>query len=183
MKSTNSIDLVKARQFSRQQGASLLEGIAYLGIAAIVVLGAVSLLTGAFGSAKSNQTTEEIISLRTAVRKMHTGQAYTNGNMVANLITANAIPNTLTINRAANTVTNSWAGAVTVTGNPAAGNFTITYNDLPQDVCISAISGANGWDQISNAGGGAAITAFPATPTAAAGLCGGASNDISFRAL
>ncbi|MBC7413962.1 MAG: pilus assembly protein, partial [Herminiimonas sp.] len=40
---------------SRQRGASLLEGIAYLGIAAIVILGAVSLLTGAFGSAQSNR--------------------------------------------------------------------------------------------------------------------------------
>ena len=34
--------------YRHQRGASLLEGIAYLGIAAIVILGAVSLLTGAF---------------------------------------------------------------------------------------------------------------------------------------
>ena len=52
----------------QQRGASLLEAIAYLGIAAVVVLGAVSLLNGAFGSAKSNQTNEEVVALRTPVR-------------------------------------------------------------------------------------------------------------------
>ena len=67
----NNSAIGSGNRLARQRGASLLEGIAYLGIAAIVVLGAVSLLTGAFGSAKANQTTEEVVAIRTSVRKLY----------------------------------------------------------------------------------------------------------------
>jgi hypothetical protein len=165
-------------QLGRQRGASLLEGIAYLGIAALVVLGAVSLLTNAFGSAKGNQTTEEVVALRTAARKLYSGQVYP-AAMVPNLITANAIPNTLVRN--GNALSNSWAGAVTVVGD-GAGTFTITYNNVPADVCMSVVSGANGWNRVSNAAGANAITAFPVTTAAAAGVCAAANNVLEFTA-
>jgi len=172
-------DLHKGTRLSRQRGASLLEGIAYLGIAAIVVLGAVSLLTGAFGSAKANQTSEELIAMRTAVRKLYTGQPYTNGSLLPDLIAANAVPNTL-VRGAGNTLTNSWAGNVTVTGD-GGGLFTITYNSVPQDVCVAVISGANGWNQIT-VGGGTPIAAFPATAAQATAACGAGNNVIAFEA-
>lgn len=158
-----------------QRGASLLEGIAYLGIAALVVLGAVSLLTGAFGSAKSNQTSEEVIALRTAVRKMYTGQQY-NADllMMANVVTANAIPNTLVVAGPA-TVNNSWGGTVTVAGATAT-TFTITYTNVPQDVCVNVVSGANGWTRISGAADANPITVFPATASNATTLCAAAGN-------
>jgi hypothetical protein len=184
MKNLNTVKPVLsgiAHGLSRQRGASLLEGIAYLGIAAIVVLGAVSLLTGAFGSAKSNQMTEEITALRTAVRKLHMGQAYP-ADAVPVLSNANAIPNTLVVNRTANpiTMTNSWAGAVTITNN--AGRFDITYPNVPRDVCMAVVSGANGWFQISNAAAANAVTAFPATTANATTLCANATNTLVFTA-
>ena len=162
----------------RQRGASLLEGIAYLGIAALVVLGAVSLLTNAFGSAKGNQTTEEVVALRTAARKLYTGQVYP-AAMVPSLITANAIPNTLVRN--GNTLSNSWAGAVTVVGD-GAGTFTITYANVPQDVCMSVVSGANGWNSVGNAT--TAVTAMPTTMANATALCTatGNTNTLVFTA-
>lgn len=163
-----------------QRGASLLEGIAYLGIAALVVLGAVSLLTGAFGSAKANQTTEEIIALRTSVRKLYAGQPYNDGAMMANLITARAIPNTLVVTGAA-TVGNGWGGTVTLTGATAT-TFTITYTLVPQDVCVSVVSGANGWTLITGAAGATPIAVFPATALLAAALCTAATNTIIFTA-
>jgi hypothetical protein len=167
---------------AHQRGASLLEAIAYLGIAALVVLGAVSLLTGAFGSAKSNQTTEEVVALRTAVHKLYTGQAYAT-DAVPDLVKANAIPNTLVITRGATpSIKNSWAGPVTVVGN-ASGTFTITYPNVPQDVCMSVISGANGWSQISGTSGANAVTAFPATVANATTICSSAgTNTIEFTA-
>jgi len=169
-----------AHGLPRQRGASLLEGIAYLGIAAIVVLGAVSLLTNAFGSAKANQTTEEIIALRTVVRKLYAGQPYNVGNMAANLINANAIPNTLVVvGGPTNIVNNSWAGAVTIAG-ASAGTFTISYAGVPRDVCMSVVSGANGWTQVSD--GTTNVTVFPVTATAAATICVNPTNTITFTA-
>ena len=161
----------------RQRGASLLEGIAYLGIAALVILGAVSLLTTAFGNAQSNRAVEEVISLRTSIRKLYSGQNYGNGAITPTLIAANAVPGTLTITGGA--ITNAWGGAVVLTG--AGTNFTITYNNVPQDVCISMISGGNGWRQIDR-GGAAAITVFPATPADAQVTCAAGSNAYTFTA-
>jgi hypothetical protein len=164
---------------SRQCGASLLEGIAYLGIAALVVLGAVSLLAGAFGSAKSNQTTEEVVALRTAVRKLFIGQSYGNQSLLPTLIVANAIPNTLSKDTQTNQVANSWGGQVTVQGN--GGAFQVTYQLVPTDVCIGMLSGANGWTQISQ--GGTQITTFPVSPQQAQNVCNvAAGNAVTFTA-
>ncbi|MGZ5779897.1 MAG: type 4 pilus major pilin, partial [Burkholderiaceae bacterium] len=122
---------------SRQRGASLLEGIAYLGIAALVILGAVSLLTGAFTSAQSNRGAEEVVSIRTAVKKLYMGQAnsYGTADITAALITAKVFPTTLSPNAGGATpsLTNSWGGSVTVAGTGTGNTFAITYTGVPQD--------------------------------------------------
>ena len=164
----------------RQRGASLLEAIAYLGVAALVVLAAVSLLQNAFGSARSNQTTEEITGLRTNVRKMYAGQSYDDATMQANLITAKAIPNTLTLG-ANDTITNTWGGAVAVAKVDAA-SFKVTYNSVPQDVCMSVVSGATGWTKIADGAGNNPIAVFPAPAASAAALCNAATNVVVFTA-
>ncbi len=167
-----------------QRGASLLEGIAYLGVAAIVVLGAVSLLTNAFSSAQTNRAAEEIVSIRTAVKKLYMGQAAAYGTtaFTASLITAKAFPSTLAVDTAGTGITNSWNGAVTVTGTNGGSTFTLTYANVPQDACINLVSGASGWTQIDR-GGANPITTFPATPAQAATVCANANNAISFTAL
>lgn len=174
----------------RQRGASLLEGIAYLGIAAIVVLGAVSLLTGAFSSAQSNRTAEEVVSIRTAVKKLYMGQSSGYGAALVldgTLAQAKVLPTTLTTAAGAAggavTISNAWGGTVSVTGN--GNKFSITYTLVPQDACINVVSGASGWDSIASAGaaGGTSITTFPATPLQAQGVCGGATNTIVWTSL
>lgn len=161
----------------RQRGASLLEAIAYLGVAAIVVLAAISLLQGAFGGARSNQFMEEITGLRTAVQKMYAGQSYDDATMVANLITAKAIPGTLTIGNS-NAITNAWGGKVTVAKVDGA-SFRITYESVPQDVCMNVLTGASGWTRIADGADTNAITVFPVTAAGAAAFCK-ASTTIAF---
>jgi type II secretory pathway pseudopilin PulG len=167
----------RVARLHRQRGASLLEAIAYLGVAAIVVLAAVSLLQNAFGSARANQTIEDITGLRTNIRKMYSGQPYNDANMLANLITANAIPTTLAVSNGA--VSNPWGGAVTLENTAAT--FTIKYTSVPQDVCMSVVSGATGWTKIADGNDGNQITAFPAAAASAATLCQ-ASTTIAFTA-
>lgn len=166
---------------SRVRGASLLEGIAYLGIAAIVILGAVSLLTNAFGNAQANRATEEVISLRTSVRKLFIGQVYP-AAINAVLISAAAVPASLTTTAPA-AITNSWGGAVTVVGNAGAGgvnSFTITYNAVPQAVCINMLSGATGWTAAN--GSGVAAPSFPVTAGDAAAACTAGNNIVTLTA-
>ena len=172
----------------RQRGASLLEGIAYLGIAAIVVLGAVSLLTNAFATAQSNRGIEELTALRTSIKKLYMGQPGGYGassSMNAALIAAKALPATLTVSDASTSeLRNGWNGTVTITGYTGA--FTITYTGVPQTDCINLISGATGWRQIKQSGGtSTTITTFPVTmaqATAACNVSTSAGNTLEFEA-
>jgi len=162
----------------RQRGASLLEGLAYLGVAAVVILGAVSLLTNAFGNAQSNRMVEELTSLRTSARKIYFGQQYP-AAMVPTLNNADAIPRTLNVD-AQNNITNAWGGAVTVVGGNNGTEFTITYASVPRAVCISVVSGASGWLRIGVGNNQNAIVAFPVTADAANNNCNAAAQSISF---
>ncbi len=186
----NTNKLVRQRavkSLSRERGASLLEGIAYLGIAAIVVLGAVSLLTGAFSSAQSNRVAEEVVSIRTGVKKLYMGQSsgYVVGTILPILIAAKVLPTTITITGAgtAATATNSWGGAVDVAGLAGGSSFSITYNTVPQDACINIISGASGWQSIAVTGGGAPPIAFPVSPADAQAACGANGGTIVWTSL
>ncbi|HEY8027006.1 MAG TPA: type 4 pilus major pilin [Burkholderiaceae bacterium] len=166
-----------------QRGASLLEGIAYLGIAALVILGAASLFTGAFASAQSNRGMEEVNAIRTGVKKLYMGQANSYGavDITPALNTAAVFPTTLSYNGA--NMSNTWGGTVSVKG--ASNTFTITYTAVPQDSCINMLSGASGWFSVAG-NGGTAISTSPLTPDNAATICsvsGAAGNTIDFVSL
>ena len=178
MKNTRKLEAMKPDYAFRQRGASLLEGIAYLGIAAIVILGAVSLLTSAFSSAQTNRGAEELVALRTAVKKLYMGQSAGYGSntaITAQLISADAVPKSLTVDTANNTVKNSWNGNVTVTG--ATSQFTVKYTSVPKDACVNLVSSSAGWSGIK-----VGNTAADPTPSGAVTACTGASNDIEWTA-
>ena len=162
---------------TRQRGASLLEVIAYLGIAAIVVLGAVSMLGSAFSNAQSNRTNEEVVSIRTGIKRLYMGQAASYGAASINeqAIKARILPATLAVS--GNDIKNAWNGAVTLTG--VTSTFDIKYAGVPQDACITILSGANGWSKVK-VGAANDITAFPITPAAAQTACAGATNDVTW---
>ena len=162
-----------------QRGASLLEGIAYLGIAAIVILGAISLLTGAFSSAQSNRLGEEVVTIRTGVKKLYMGQAssYAPGVMNATLSSAKVFPATVNTTAPA-APTNAWGGTVTVTG--ITSTFSIAYTAVPQEVCIGALSGASGWESVK--GSGPIQTVFPLSPANATATCTAGANVVTWVA-
>lgn len=125
----------------RQRGASLLEGIAYLGIAAIVVIGAIALLRTAFGSANANTLLQQLSSIQTATRKLYmtTQGNYGTGSLNSPLVAAGAVPQGMSVAASGTAISNTWGGAVVVTG--ATTQFTISYASVPQDVCVDALTG------------------------------------------
>jgi hypothetical protein len=134
-----------------QHGASLLEAIAFLGVAATIIVGAVALLTTAFSSARSNRSQEEVVAISTGVKRLFMSQAgaYGTGDLNEALIHAKIFPSTLAIS--GNNVSNAWNGAVTVTGNTAT--FDISYANVPQDVCVELVATSGQWIGVSvNAG-------------------------------
>ncbi|HEX7685805.1 MAG TPA: type 4 pilus major pilin [Trinickia sp.] len=163
----------------RQRGASLLEGIAYLGIAAIVVIGAIALLRTAFGSANANTMLEQLSSLQTATRKLYmtTQGNYGTGSLNGPLIAAGAVPQGMSVSASGSTVTNSWGGDVAVTG--ASTSFTIDYKNVPQDVCVDALTGTTtSWTSVVIGTGSSLPT--PVSPAAAQTACATGSNEITW---
>jgi type II secretory pathway pseudopilin PulG len=163
---------------SSQRGASLLESIAFLGIAAIVILGAVALLLGSFSSANTNRTQQEVTSIRTGVKKLFMGQSasYGNGSINPTLISAKVFPTTLAIDTS-NNVLNAWNGAVDVAGNSA--NFTISYANVPKDVCVSLASANGDWIGVEV---NSTSLPLPVSPSAAESACNASANTMVWTA-
>jgi len=67
---------MKKSQRARQAGATLLEALAFLGIAAIIVVGAISMFRAAQGSAQSNAMVSELNSHRAAIKTIYATQGY-----------------------------------------------------------------------------------------------------------
>jgi hypothetical protein len=177
MKHTRLPRFATLGKLGRQRGASLLEGIAFLGIAAIVILGAIALLTNAFSSANTNRGYQELSSIRTGVKKLFMNQTagYGTADLTETLGTAKVFPASLSVNGA--TVKNSWDGAVTVTG--ATNTFKISYAAVPKDICINMVSGGGDWVDINVNN---TAQTLPVTPAAAATACNATSNTIVWTA-
>lgn len=141
---------------TRQRGVSLLEAIAYLGVAATIIVGAVALLSNAFSGARSNRAQEELAAIGTGVKRLFMSQAgaYGTGSLNAQLISARIFPSTLAVT--GTTVLNAWNGNVNVTGNTS--EFQISYTNVPQDVCIELLSTTSQFISVS------ANAAAPLTP-------------------
>lgn len=161
-----------------------MEGIAYLGIAAVVILGAVSLLTSAFSSAEVNRAAEEVMALRTAIKRLYSGQQYP-VDMGPDLIAAKLVPSTLSIDAANSRIRNAWGGDVEIygwiMGSPGgiSNNFWIIYRDIPRDACIALLSGTSGWLAVGTTSSGN-ITSFPITMERAASACTDPLNVLTF---
>lgn len=174
-KRVTSVREIRVRRVLRaarrdQRGASLLEAIAYLGIAAIVVIGAVALLNGAFSSAGTNELAEQVNAIQSGVKKLYMGQTagYT-GITNATLNSAGVFPSTISV-KSDGTALDNWGGTLAVTSK-TAGTFQISYDNVPSTVCINALTTVGSWVSVQ-AGTSAAITTFPVTPEAAATACG-----------
>jgi hypothetical protein len=178
MNRTNSVKKVRVKLAWRskhgaargQRGASLLEAISYLGIAAVVVIGAIALLSTAFSSANTNAVSEQVSAIQSGVKKLYSGQS-SNYSGLDNTVLAAAGVFPSTLAAASNgTVTNTWDGTVTVTGSNTT--FAIQFTSVPQSVCVNAVSAGGGWTSISI--NGTDIT-LPATPADATTDCSSSS--------
>jgi X-X-X-Leu-X-X-Gly heptad repeat protein len=171
-------ELIRRRSWRAQRGASLLEAIAYLGIAAIVVIGAVALLNGAFSSAGTNELSEQVNAIQTGVKKLYMGQTNGYANVdTAVLSAAGVFPSTIPV--ANGVASNTWGGTVTVT--PVANNngeFTIAYTNVPAAVCINAVTAGGSWVSVQINGG--AAQPAPVTPQQAQTDCGNGNATITW---
>lgn len=173
----------------RQKGASLIEMVAYLGLAGMVIAGALAMFTGASSSQGANQLTQDIVAVRTSTKSLWNATAnYGTVNMLSTLSQAKRLPSTWNItgtgaSMTANHPLNGKAGVIGLTGL-----FAITLDGITADVCTSVISqqGNQGWNSVYvGAASGAAtplstgaVTDFG--PTAVGTTCAGATKKVTF---
>ena len=161
-----------------QRGISLIEVIASLALVAVVIGGALALLSSGNTSAYTTQMQRDLVSIRAALQQIYNGQGgYTAGSLNSILINANRVPTTMSIS--GTTITHALNGTVTVTG--ATSNFTITVTNIPSDVCVGLVSGAAGYQSVQ-VGANPAITSFPVSPATSSSQCAGGPKTIVFTA-
>ncbi|HSY26602.1 MAG TPA: type 4 pilus major pilin [Burkholderiaceae bacterium] len=166
------------RTINKQAGMTLMEILASLAILASVVVGALTLFGSAQSSQTSTQTAKDLISFRTTIQQLFTGQGgYGAVALNTTLNVTGRVPASFSYNAANTNFNTSWGGSLSITGTSS--NFTMTLTEVTEDICIALVTGlSSGWKTVSV--NGASASTFPVTLLAAttgAGACA-ASNTI-----
>lgn len=167
-----------------QAGLTLLEAIAFLAIAGLVVGGALAMYSSASNSQSTGQTISEFQSVKASVKSLYAAPAgYGTVSVNGVLVSAKKVPSTLTAS--GTTITNFWGGGVVVMG--ATTTFYVSYDAVPQAVCVGMLSGitaSNDWQGYNVVAAAAAVGAMTAItgqipPATAATACANASNKVT----
>ncbi len=140
----------------QQRGLTLIELIAALGIAAVIIVGALSLYRNADNSQKANAALQDMTAIQQAVRGLYQGNYVNGANFETDLVTINRWPAT--------------ANNINVVGS-ANNTYTLTITNVTNSTCVSIISAATGWISARGIAGIAASNVTPVVGNAAILQC------------
>mgnify|MGYP005843233725 CR=1 FL=1 len=171
-------------EMKRLRGLTLMEALLFLGIAAVVIVGAFSLYNNASSSASMNQAKTELQTYIGGIKSLYTTQNDYNSVDNELVISAEIAPSSAV--SGTDTLINPWGGDVVISGNTR--DFDIDFQSIPQQACVSMM--ASGLiDQgtvvgIEANGGTLFDSGDPPTPADATAQCNvaGDGNNIIFTA-
>lgn len=191
---------MKFASTQNKKGFSLIEMLLVLGVLAVLLVAAFVVYPRVRDASRANNEVTNLTAIKASINNLYA----TKGGNYAGLNTgvanqARAFPTSMNSGTFTGTaVTSSWGAKVAVdvttadlvvggTTVPAGRAFTVSYDDVPDGVCLGLVSGAAGNFSQITVGGTATIVAptAPATggatfsPGAAAGACTG-SPDVVF---
>jgi len=141
-------DRVGVRVSARvERGATLVEALAFLAVAATITFGVLSLFGSGFGSSEATRLTVEVTALANDVRDLYASQNTYASVSVAGLVQGNAVPPTLVVNGSGGSATlqDIWGGAVTV-GPYNTTDAQVQYANVPADICRRVlVAGGGNW--------------------------------------
>lgn len=163
-----------------QNGFTLLELLLVVGVGAILLLAGIATYRLVTEGNNVNEGARLLTTVKQQVQRLYQGQnTYGTGNISATLINAGVIPDANT-NTAGTGIQSPWNTPIVITA--ATANFTIAFNDLPEEACMQLATTDVGSDPdfVSVAVGSAtAITTTPTVVQADAGCDATAgTNDI-----
>mgnify|MGYP006176810427 CR=1 FL=1 len=167
------------RPFARKQnGATTMEVLFFLIVAALVLYGVVQMGFKLFGKQTNNTEQSNVAELIINTRALKSSQGYgaSGTNIVPQLIATDGIPNGLTV--VSNVAYNAWNGVVSVASAGVA--FTITYQSVPKDACVAlATKVAKNQAFSTRINSGTALTG-EVTAAIATTSCSGTSNTVAW---
>jgi type II secretory pathway pseudopilin PulG len=166
----------------RKRGYSLVEIAAGLAVVAILILGALALVSVVNQSRLFTQASNELNVVQQAVRSLYSGQSNFTNVSSSILITTKAVPAKMV---SGTTLRHAFSGQIDIAAASAAGGtgsgFQVTFRQIPADVCVKMLTADLGRGLYS-AGVSSQVgqDGLPFTPAAAAGQCSGNYNDIGW---
>jgi len=152
----------------KMKGLTLIEVLLALGVAAIIIVGAIAFFSSAASAARVNQAQSEVQAFVASVNSLYVAQPNFAGLSGTVLDSAGKVPAGIRVS--AGVVRNPFGG--TYTFDPAAFNgaenaaFTVTMNNVPQSSCVEMLSSTS----LSGAGlYGVAASGTVTAPTAPTG--------------
>ncbi|WP_180970743.1 type 4 pilus major pilin [Burkholderia sp. WAC0059] len=146
---------------AHERGLTLLEAVAFLGVAAVVLVGAVTLIENANAAASASRLVDQVNTIASNVKALAgsaTSGIYQEMNagsteLMVDLVRAKVFPTTLQseTSQSGTLVVNEWGGAVSVapaggSGAPIVGS--VGYATVPRDVCTRALTAPGDWLEI-----------------------------------
>jgi major structural subunit of bundle-forming pilus len=127
---------------NRKRGATMMEVIAYLAIASVIIAGVLVLLSVAFGQSKTATTLTQLNQIQTAVRNLYSGQAGYSGLSTTVIVNSKALQQSMI---SGTTIRHAFNGDVTITpvtttGGGTNSGFTVSFANIPQDACQTMLT-------------------------------------------
>ena len=167
----------RVHRVRRQAGISLLELIAGLAIIAMIIIGALALVSQADTSAKSSELLKGVSAIRANVlAASKTGQSALGiGDVTPLLIRGKFVPENWI--QSPTTLQHSYGGTARI--DAATDHYTLTLQKVPEEGCIRLVAEQAGssWRQVIV---GSTTVTFPTTMVAAAAACVSGDNTLVF---
>ncbi len=171
-------DMKKIKAF---RGLTLMEALLFLGLAAIVIVGAFALYNNGSSTVKMNQAKTQLQTYIGGVQSLYSAQNDYSTLTTALVINAGIAPSEAIDGTA---LVGPWGTATTVTGNSSTPReFRVTFEGIPKDACTALLS-ASLIEQgtVFKMGVGSTLSTTEIDPAAANAMCASDANDVVFVA-
>jgi len=160
------------------RGLTLMEALLFLGLAAIVIVGAFSLFNNASSTTKMNQAKTQLQAYVGGVKSLYSSQNDYSSVSTALVVNAGIAPGEAIDGT---TLINPWGFPTTVTG--AQRDFTVTFQSVPRDACTALLSaGIIEQGSVIRMGVGSTLQGVEFDPAGAVAACSSAANNVVFVA-
>jgi len=156
-----------------------MEGLLFLGLAAIVIVGAFSLYNNASGTSNMNQARTELQTYVGGIKSLYATSNDFSSVDTELVVSANIAPSSAVDG---NTLINPWGGLTVIDGQTRT--FTIEFEDIPDESCTAMLSSGllNAGTIISMSVDGGTDYTDEIEPAVAISEFDGGTNNIVFTA-